>query len=192
MFGAGARCSKPDSEHLVGSSEHLTRSFEHLDALLEIAEPVRSRRKAPKDVVEATILRLCDGRYLTLENLADLLNRGKDSLRNHYINPMLESGRLEAKYKNVRTHLLQGYRAMPGTGTNGDRRAGTSGFVGDDARGLLVKGYTISLIRIFRLSRPCSLVSEVRVVPQGAGIKYPSSTETPADIRIYADCQQYR
>lgn len=75
MFGAGARCSKPDSEHLVGSSEHLTRSFEHLDALLEIAEPVRSRRKAPKDVVEATILRLCDGRYLTLENLADLLNR---------------------------------------------------------------------------------------------------------------------
>ncbi|MDI3507790.1 MAG: hypothetical protein PWQ69_1770, partial [Methanomicrobiaceae archaeon] len=32
MFEAGARCSKPDSEHL-------TRSFEHLDTLLEIAEP---------------------------------------------------------------------------------------------------------------------------------------------------------
>ena len=28
--------------------------------------------------------------------------------------------------------------------------------------------------------------------PSGAGIKYPSSTGTPADIRIYADCQQYR
>jgi len=26
----------------------------------------------------------------------------------------------------------------------------------------------------------------------GAGIKYPSSTETPADIRASADCQQYR
>jgi hypothetical protein len=76
LFEAGSICSKPNSEYLVGSSEHL-------DTLLEIAEPVRSLRNAPREVVEATILLLCDGRYLTLENLADLLNRGKDSLRNH-------------------------------------------------------------------------------------------------------------
>jgi ATP-dependent DNA helicase RecG len=113
LFEAGSICSKPNSEYLVGSSEHL-------DTLLEIAEPVRSLRNAPREVVEATILLLCDGRYLTLENLADLLNRGKDSLRNHYINPMLESGRLETKYKNIRNHPRQGYRATPGTEIGGE------------------------------------------------------------------------
>ena len=113
LFEVGSICSKPNSEYLVGSSEHL-------DTLLEIAEPVRSLRNASREVVEATILLLCDGRYLTLENLADLLNRGKDSLRNHYINPMLESGRLEAKYKNIRTHPRQGYRATPGTEIGGE------------------------------------------------------------------------
>ena len=129
MFGAGGICSKPSSEHLPGSSEHLTESSEHLiassehliassehlDKLREIAGPVRSVRKASRKIVETTILRLCEGRYLTLDDLADLLNRSKDSLRNHYINPMLDDGRIEAKYKNVPTHPLQGYRTVTGT-----------------------------------------------------------------------------
>jgi len=33
---------------------------------------------------------------------------------------MLESGRLEAKYKNIRTHPRQGYRATPGTEIGGE------------------------------------------------------------------------
>ena len=97
------------------SFEHLIASSEHLDTLREIARPVGSVRKASRKVVEVTILRLCEGRYLTLDDLADLLNRSKDSLRNHYINPMLEDGRIEAKYKNVPTHPLQGYRTVAGT-----------------------------------------------------------------------------
>jgi ATP-dependent DNA helicase RecG len=97
MFGVGARCLKSSSEHLPGNSEHL-------DTLQKIAEPVRSLRKTPKEVVVTAILLLCEGRYLMLEDLADLLNRSKDSLRNHYINPLLDSGRLEAKYRNIRNH----------------------------------------------------------------------------------------
>jgi len=120
MFGAESICSKPASEHLPESSEHLPGSSEHLDTLRTIAEPVRTSRKAPKEMVEATILLLCEGRYLTLEELATLLNRSKDSLRNHYINPLLEGGRLEAKYKNVRTHPLQGYRKVDDMGSEGD------------------------------------------------------------------------
>lgn len=61
----GEICSKPSSEHLPESSEHL-------DALREVAGPVRSVRKAPRKIVEATILRLCEGRYPTLDDLADL------------------------------------------------------------------------------------------------------------------------
>lgn len=124
MFGADEVCSKLNSEHLTGRFEHLTGSSEHLasssehlisesiqeDTLRAVAEKVSSKRKMSKEVVEATILQLCNDRYLTLEELAVLLKRSKDSLRNHYINPMLEDGRIEAKYKNVRHHPLQGYR----------------------------------------------------------------------------------
>ena len=87
MFGAGTICSKSNSEHLPGNSEHL-------DTLRNIAEPIRSLRKAPRERVEAMIFRLCESRYLTLDELADLLDRRKDSLRNHYITPMLEDGRI--------------------------------------------------------------------------------------------------
>ena len=64
-----------------------------------------------------------------------------------------------------------------------------SGLVGDDARGFLVESYTISSIRIFRLSRPCSLVSEVRVVPQGRDqvpIKYGNTGRYPDICRLSA------
>ena len=109
------------SEHLPMSSEHLATSSEHLDTLREIAEPVRSQRKTPKNIVEVTILHLCEEEFLTLEDLADLLNRTKDTLRNHYINPMLDDGRLEAKYKNIRTHPRQGYRTVPGMEMKGEQ-----------------------------------------------------------------------
>jgi len=133
MFGAGAVCSvqssehlpensehlKDSSEHLPENSEHLEDSSEHLNTLLLIAEPVRSAGKAPKEHVESTILQLCDGRYLTLEELSSLLNRSNDSLRNHYINPMLQDGRLEQKYKNVTTHPYQKYRTVNGNESGG-------------------------------------------------------------------------
>jgi ATP-dependent DNA helicase RecG len=86
MFGAPGICSKSSSEHLLGSFEHLPESFEHLiasfehliassehlDTLREIARPVGSVRKASRTVVETTGLRLCEGRYLALDDLADL------------------------------------------------------------------------------------------------------------------------
>ncbi len=72
MFGAPGICSKSSSEHLPESFGHLIASSEHLDALREIARPVGSVRKASRKVVEATVLRLCEGRYLALDDLAGL------------------------------------------------------------------------------------------------------------------------
>lgn len=47
MFRAPRICSKPSSEHL--------------DTLRELARPVGSVRETPREVVEATILCLCEG-----------------------------------------------------------------------------------------------------------------------------------
>ncbi len=100
----------PSSEHLPPSSEHLAPSSEHLERLKAIAEPVRSQGKAPKEQVERVILELCKARYLTLRDLADLLDRAPDSLRNHYVNRMVEEGRLVPKFPDKPSHPDQGYR----------------------------------------------------------------------------------
>jgi len=63
---AGAICSKPKSEHLPGN-------FEHPDTLHEIAEPVRSLQKAPRELVGVTNLCLCEVGSLTLDELVALL-----------------------------------------------------------------------------------------------------------------------
>jgi ATP-dependent DNA helicase RecG len=121
MFEAGTICSKlgfehlPENfEHLAKRSEHLPENSEHPGTLHKIAEPVGSLQKTPRERVEMTILRLCEEGFLPLDELAKLLDRRKDSLRNHYINPMLEDGRIEARYKNIRNHPRQGYRTVPG------------------------------------------------------------------------------
>ncbi|ADN36239.1 putative transcriptional regulator [Methanolacinia petrolearia DSM 11571] len=98
--------------HSGHSSEHLNNSSEHLDTLIPIAEPVRSMKKAPRELMESTILQLCQGRYLTLEDLSSILHRDKDSLRIHYISPMLKEGKIEQMYKNVTTHPNQKYRTV--------------------------------------------------------------------------------
>jgi ATP-dependent DNA helicase RecG len=80
--------------------------------LEEIAAPVRARSRISKEIVEQVILKLCSEDYLPLRTLADLLKREPDSIRNHYVNPMLKQGLLEARYPNEPTHPQQAYRTL--------------------------------------------------------------------------------
>ncbi|MFP4102149.1 Fic family protein [Coleofasciculus sp.] len=56
-------------------------------------------------------LELCSEHYLPLRTLADLLGREPDSIRNHYVNPMLSQDLLELKYPNQPNHPQQAYKA---------------------------------------------------------------------------------
>jgi ATP-dependent DNA helicase RecG len=118
------------SEHLPSSSEHLPSSSEHLPShdadmisseinhsaaeersrLLEIAAPIRDTRKINKTIMENVILALCEDEWLTLRTLTELLNRHSDTLRTHYINSMLQDGRLEARVPGSPNHPAQAYR----------------------------------------------------------------------------------
>lgn len=106
------------SEHLPASSEHYSPSSKHLEAeqteqLLALAAPVREKPKVAKDLVEETILALCSEDWRTLRTLAELLGRDADSLRNHYINPMLRDGRLVARVPGKPNHPNQAYKKKP-------------------------------------------------------------------------------
>ncbi|MBD1890518.1 RNA-binding domain-containing protein [Coleofasciculus sp. FACHB-SPT9] len=101
---------EPSSEHYEPSSEHYEPSSEHYKRLQEIAAPIREKGRVNKSLVEKVILQLCSEHYLSLRTLADLLDREPDSIRNHYVNPLLSQDLLELKYPAHPNHPHQAYR----------------------------------------------------------------------------------
>lgn len=83
---------------------------EHYEKLLNISASVRGKGKVAKEDMEAAILALCAEDWLPLRTLAQLLGRKPDSLRNHYINNMLQDGRLQARVPGKPNHPQQAYR----------------------------------------------------------------------------------
>lgn len=62
--------------------------------------------------MEATILELCRDRYLTLAELAELLNRAEQNLRNKYLTPMVRAGKLRFRYPDQANRTDQAYTAV--------------------------------------------------------------------------------
>ncbi len=104
--------NESSSEHYAPSSEHYETSSEHYEHLRNIAAPIRDKGRTSKELVEQVILELCSEHYLQLRTLAELLGRVPNSVRNHYVNPMLKKGLLEARYPDEHTHPQQAYRTL--------------------------------------------------------------------------------
>ncbi|MEY3222287.1 MAG: hypothetical protein RLZZ203_1143 [Cyanobacteriota bacterium] len=103
---------EPSSEHCEPSSEHYELSSEHYKRLEDIAAPVREKGRTNKQVVEKVIIELCSEHYLPLRTLAELLGRDANSIRNHYVNPMLDQGLLELKYPEQKNYPQQAYKTV--------------------------------------------------------------------------------
>lgn len=85
--------------------------------LRQKAAPVSERLRANPELVRQTVLALCDGRYLGLRVLADLLKRhdrdGKD-LRTRILNPLVAQGALLRAYPKA-NDPRQAYISSPTT-----------------------------------------------------------------------------
>lgn len=80
--------------------------WEELEAM---ARPIAERGKAPRVKVEEVILALCCRRPLRLDELTRLLNRSAESLRKHYLQPMVRARRLKLLYPTKPNHPQQAY-----------------------------------------------------------------------------------
>lgn len=98
------------SEHKEINSEHNDSSSEHYTDLLNLAEPIRNKQRTSPEQVKSVIVQLCANEFLSFRTLAELLNRAPDSIRNHYIKPMLKDGLLEARYPLQHNHPQQAYK----------------------------------------------------------------------------------
>ena len=59
--------------------------------------------------MQATLLRLCQGRSLSLAQLAKLAGRSPTTLRTHYLSALVEEGKMALRYPGNPTHPDQGY-----------------------------------------------------------------------------------
>jgi predicted HTH transcriptional regulator len=98
------------SVHLGGSSVHLETGSERLKRLRSVAEPIEGKRKVPSRIMEDVILKLCKEDYLSLRDIAKILDRTPDTLRIHYLNRMVKGGLLELRYPDKPSHPDQGYK----------------------------------------------------------------------------------
>ncbi len=71
---------------------------------------MREKGRADKQIVEQVILELCSEHYLPLRTLAELLGRTPNSIRIHYVNPMLGRGLLNLRHPEQPHHSQQAYK----------------------------------------------------------------------------------
>ena len=79
--------------------------------LLQIGQPIRNAGRSDPDKVHATILELCEKRYLRIDQLVEYLGRKRSTLRDGYLNPMVREGELKLRYPDRVTHPKQAYKA---------------------------------------------------------------------------------
>ena len=109
------------SSHINGVSSHINGGSSHINEkstinlkpiprenviqnpeLLSIAAPVRTKKRVAPNVMNEVIVQLCRGRFLTMAEIAILLNREEITMRNLYL-PRLckEDGPLRRRYPMV-------------------------------------------------------------------------------------------
>ena len=81
--------------------------------LLEVAKPAREKKKLTPALTKRLLRRLCEGRFLTAEQMALLLERTKDKLRDNFLAAMVNEGELQLRYPDQPTHPEQAYRSNP-------------------------------------------------------------------------------
>lgn len=79
--------------------------------LVEIAEPVARKGKVSRDLMRAVVAQLCGRRALTVDQLAQLLQRQPKNLRDVHLTPMVRNGELRLKYPRAPNHPEQAYIA---------------------------------------------------------------------------------
>jgi ATP-dependent DNA helicase RecG len=91
------------------SSDPYKEKSEIDEKLWNIAELARRKKRLPPSVMENIILQLCAQRPLMLKELAMLLERTPDGLRNNYLGKLIEEGKIRLKYPDQPNHPKQAY-----------------------------------------------------------------------------------
>ena len=85
-------------------------SNEFRNVLIERAASARTKKRLDRDAMSMAILSVCDGRYVRLSVLADLLQRNADGLRKGHLDSLVKDQRIRRAFPGTPTHEMQSYR----------------------------------------------------------------------------------
>lgn len=100
------------SLHKVDHSLHNDDHSLHNDELLAIAAPALNQQRFPPKEMEKILLELCKDRWLTRNEIAALVHRNPEGLRQRYISPMVEHGLLRLRYPEKPNRTDQAYTTV--------------------------------------------------------------------------------
>ncbi len=100
----------PASQPPSISSEHKTESSEHIQQMMQRFEGLRSTRRAQPTIIREALLAICAGHWVSTVQLAAIIGRSELTVRTHYVNRLLDEGKLEMRFANLRNHPGQKYR----------------------------------------------------------------------------------
>jgi ATP-dependent DNA helicase RecG len=133
VFGPPARISMPSSPNLSGSSRNLGENRDADGCLItdQLELPViddlvalsprlrsnlealaagpRSKGKVDRAVLIGVVLRLCEGRFVMLRSLAELVQRKPETLRDQYLSRLVRERKLALAFPKTPTHERQAY-----------------------------------------------------------------------------------
>lgn len=91
----------------VDSLEHLSSAFRI--QLESLAAVTKSKKRMERDEIGEIILKLCEGHFITIKCLAQIVNRGERTLRQDYLSKLCREKRLRRAFPDTPNHERQAY-----------------------------------------------------------------------------------
>ncbi|TYR79176.1 transcriptional regulator [Priestia megaterium] len=102
--------NEEDSYNIEGLEENQGEMDANIEKQLwNLSELARKKKRLNPEKMESIILDLCREKPLMLKDLAYLLERTPDGVRNNYLSKLLQQGKLQLKYPNQPNHPKQAY-----------------------------------------------------------------------------------
>ncbi|WFE69694.1 hypothetical protein P8S54_05170 [Thiomicrospira sp. R3] len=95
--------------HFVDNLDMLSDLYKQ--QLFSIADLPRYKKKVTKETLNSIILELCQGQYVSIAVLADIVNRSTELLRKNYLPLLLKERKLELAFPTERNSPKQAYTA---------------------------------------------------------------------------------
>ncbi len=105
-----AGCTSDDAS---GVMKGVTKHVPNAEPLIAIAQPAREKAKLPPEQMEDLIIALCQDRFLTASELAQLLKRGPGTTR-RYLTPLVKRQAVRMRYPDDPSHPEQAYTSVLG------------------------------------------------------------------------------
>ncbi|WP_261641134.1 helix-turn-helix domain-containing protein [Erwinia mallotivora] len=104
-------CDDMTVKRIIDDVDNLTEALR--DSLFTLAAVPRERlRLGDKALMKSVILNVCQGPYISVAALEQILSRNPNALRQQYLKPLVEQGELKLAFPQYKNDPKQGYSAV--------------------------------------------------------------------------------